>query len=150
MVEENKILDFRVACDLYSLKPARMSPPLARRGELLGGILRIVDQDICSVRELSKTSIQFRHAGLVIGSIDDRSDGHIQAIAETTLRMIHPSGGYARPLDFPFFAASDFPERAQRCHRASALSECGLQTRCRRSGESTCCPASADPCRSRE
>src|SRR5580704_11372444 len=110
MVEEEEILNLRVACDLYSLKPARMAPPLARRGQLLRGILRIIDQDIGTVCELAETSIEFRDAGFVVGSVDDRTCRRIQAVAEASLGMIHPGGGNLRALDLPIFAAGDFTE----------------------------------------
>src|ERR1700693_1817576 len=127
MVEEEEILNLRLAGDLYAFKPARMAPPLAHRGKLLRGILRIIDQDICSVYELPETSIEFRHARFVVGSVDDRSCRRVQAVAEASLGMIHPGGGNLGSLDLPIFAAGDFTKRSRRRHRASVDREIGAR-----------------------
>ena len=71
------------------------------------------------MRKIAKVLVEFRHARLVVGGIDDRARGGVKAIAEAALGMIEPSGSDTSALDFPFLAAGNFAEIAGRGHHAN-------------------------------
>src|SRR5271168_5268312 len=102
-----------------------MSPAFAGGRELLGRILRVIDQHVRALRELAETAVEFRNAGLVVSGIDDRTDGRIQAIAQAPLRMIEPGGRNMRSADIPLFATLDFAKEARGGHHANVHRKIG-------------------------
>src|SRR5579872_677606 len=92
--------------------------PAAMRGELLGRVLRVVDEDVGASGEVAQGGIEVRFTRLVVGGIDDRASGRLEAEAEATLRMIEPARHDARIANREGIAAGDFAELALRRHGA--------------------------------
>jgi len=125
MVEEDEIARFRFARDFHAFEPARVAPAFAFGGELLGGILGVVNEDVGAVGELAEIVVEFGDAGLVVGGVNDRADGRLNAEAEAALGMIEPGGADSRAVDFKLVAAGDFAEVARGGHGADVHGKVG-------------------------
>src|SRR6185437_7840858 len=100
-----------------------MAPAFAVAGDLLGRILRIVNQHVAAASKFAEVAIKLGDAGLVVGGVDDRAAGGVHAIAEAALGMIQPGDGNLRLADFPAVAAGNFAEGARGRHHADVYGE---------------------------
>ena len=79
-----------------------MSPSLARRGQLFGGKLRVVDKNVRSLGKFQQALIQLWIARLIVGGIDNGSGGGLKSKAEASLRMVQPARRHARARHLEF------------------------------------------------
>src|SRR5882672_6437251 len=114
MMKQDQVLDAYFLGDFHSFQPRGMSPALARSGQLLGGKLRIINENIRACRQLPQTLVELRIARFVVRGINDRSSGGLKAKAQATLRVVQPTCFYARPRHFKLISPADFRKIAAR------------------------------------
>ena len=90
--------------------------PLRSDASCSGRILRVVYQNVRSLRELPQVLVILWNTRLIVRGIDYRSAGGLDAIAQASLRMIQPRATNLRPVHGPFIAAIDLVKLASRCH----------------------------------
>src|SRR6267378_3107071 len=108
MMKQDQVLDAYFRRDFHTFKPRGVPPPFARSGQLFGGKLRIVNENIRARRELPQTLVELRIARFVVRGINDRSGGGLKAKAQATLRVVQPTRFYARPRHFKLIPPADF------------------------------------------
>src|ERR1700704_324697 len=108
MMKQDQVLDAYFLGDFHSFQPGGMPPALTLRGQLFGGKLRIVNENIRARRELPQTLVELRIARFVVRGINDRSSGGLKAKAQATLRVVQPTCFYARSRHFKLISSADF------------------------------------------
>src|SRR2546428_13705519 len=78
--------------DLHSGQPRRVPPAFAGRGQLFGGVLRVVDEYVRVGGKLAQALVEFRHPGFIVGGIDNRASGGLKAETKTALRVVEHAG----------------------------------------------------------
>ena len=126
VVEQDQVLRLYLSCDLRAFEPTRMAPTLPRGRELLGRVLRVVDQDVCAAGELPEIRVEFRRARLVVRRIDDGTRRRVQPIAKAALWVVEPCGRYLRSFNVPLLAAGNLAEFAFGAHRGDVDRKIGL------------------------
>src|SRR5277367_1135545 len=91
-------------------------PALACRSQLLGRILRVVDQHISAMRQLAQILIAGVLARFIIRSVDNGTAGGINPVAQASLRMVQVTGSDVRPVDLPLLRVGHFMEIARGGH----------------------------------
>lgn len=122
-MKEDEIANLGVAGKFNAFEPTRMSPTAAGGGQLLGRILGVVNYDIGTVSELAEIGVELGHTGFVIGGIHERAARHVEAVGQTSLRMMQPAGRNFRSVNFPFIAASHLVEDAGGAHHGGVNGE---------------------------
>ena len=96
MVKQHQIFDSHFLRDFHAFEPRRVAPALARRRQLFGSELRVVDKNVRARRQFPQTLIQLRIARLIIGGVDDDSGRSFKSEPEAALRMVQPARRHAR------------------------------------------------------
>src|SRR5258708_32182652 len=87
-----------------------MAPALARAGQLLRSILRIVDENVRAGSELTQFVIEWPIAGFVVRGVYNGAAGSFDAIAQAALWVIDVASGNFVFTDGEGVAAADFHE----------------------------------------
>src|SRR6266849_6268604 len=125
VVEEDEGLGAHFLGHADTVEPTGMAPAAASAGELLGRVLRVVDEDVGAGGELAKALIELGVAGLIIGGIDDRARWRVDAKAQAALRVVEPTGSDFVLADLEGVAAGDFLELALGGHGRHIHGEIG-------------------------
>src|SRR5579883_833380 len=125
MMEEDEISDAGGFGDAHAFAPARMSPPAVTL-EFLGGVLRVIDENIRCFGKAAQIAVVFEVSRLVIGGVDDCPNSSLDAIAEAALGMIEPASGHARFADRETIAPSNIGEFAICGHSMEVDREVGM------------------------
>src|SRR3984885_10205082 len=87
-----------------------MPPAFAVRSQLLWRILRVVNQHVRAVGQLSQILIASVLAGFIVSRIHDRAAGRIDPVSQASLRMIQITRGNMRSVNLKRLRVGPFPE----------------------------------------
>src|SRR6266478_9205049 len=125
VVEEDEGLGANFLGHADTVEPTGMAPTAAGAGELLRRVLSVVDENVGASGELAKALIELGVARLIIGGIDDRAGGRVDAKAQAALRVVEPAGSDFVFADLEGVAAGDFLELALGGHGGHIHGEIG-------------------------
>ncbi len=127
MMKEDEVLHSNFLSDIHTLKPGRMSPSFAIGGQLFGGKLGVVDENIGSGGELPQTLVELWIARFVVRGIHNGSDRSLNSKAETPLRVMQPPRCNSRAGKLELVATADFCKLAPCRHRSEIHGKIGIR-----------------------
>lgn len=117
-MEEDELLRTAFSGDPRPLQPAAVPPALLVADQLLGSVLRVVDENIRSQGELPNGTVMESGTGFSIGGQHKRRAFHIDPVGNTFLRVIQRSGtdDSAIQIDRAFVQIEEVARRAHGAH----------------------------------
>src|SRR5258708_40203065 len=92
MVEEHKFFSAAFHNDVDCFAPVAVSPATLPGSVLLGKVLSVVNQNVCTFSQLANVLIEDRMTRLIIRSVNDDFVVRFNTEPQASLRMVQPHG----------------------------------------------------------